>query len=208
MRVYEIGHDAPSRKSSAVTAPPDAAFSFAANSHDGRFIPRRMRLIVTRSTDTVSASFSSVSPLRDIQSLIFMVHGAWDARACQAPRGSDAVDNLQACTQHARMPPVPKPRPQQDTFIRAWREFRGLSQEAAAGQMGIDRSTLSRIENGESPYDQPFLESAAPVYNCRVEDLLGTDPNRPEAKILDQIRSLSPDLQDTVLKMIRGLSAA
>jgi transcriptional regulator with XRE-family HTH domain len=109
------------------------------------------------------------------------------------------------------MAPVPKPRPQKPTFIRAWRVFRRLSQEQAAARLGLDgmnRSTLSRIENGKSPYDQAFLEAAAKAYTCEPADLLEIDPHSPEGRIIADIRALSPTKQDMLAAMIKGLKAA
>lgn len=74
------------------------------------------------------------------------------------------------------MPPVPKPRPRQTTYLRAWRDSKGLSQEAAAALIGTDRSTVSRVERGKSPYDQLFLEGAAKAYGCEPHDLIMRHP--------------------------------
>ncbi|MFA7308104.1 MAG: helix-turn-helix transcriptional regulator [Hyphomicrobium sp.] len=75
------------------------------------------------------------------------------------------------------MAPVPKkPRERNRTFMREWRDFRRLSQEEVADKLDIDRSTISRIERGESPYDQDILERLALVYRCDPEDLLAINP--------------------------------
>jgi transcriptional regulator with XRE-family HTH domain len=75
------------------------------------------------------------------------------------------------------MAPVPKkPRERNRTFLREWRDFRKLSQEEVAERLEIDRSTISRIERGESPYDQDVLEKLALVYGCDPEDMLSINP--------------------------------
>lgn len=66
------------------------------------------------------------------------------------------------------------------TFLREWRQHRGYNQDQAADIIGIDRTTLSRIERGLTPYNQPFLEAAAEAYSCDVADLLVRNPMDPE----------------------------
>jgi transcriptional regulator with XRE-family HTH domain len=51
-----------------------------------------------------------------------------------------------------------------------------MSQEEVAERLEIDRSTISRIERGESPYDQDILERLALVYRCDPEDLIAINP--------------------------------
>lgn len=53
-------------------------------------------------------------------------------------------------------------------FIREWRKHRGLTLERLAERLETSAASLSRIENGDQPYTQDFLEAVA--------DALGTDP--------------------------------
>lgn len=66
------------------------------------------------------------------------------------------------------------------TFIRQWREFRGLSQEKLGELIGTTGTSISRIENGEQPYTQDTLEAIARVLKTDVESLLRRDPTHPE----------------------------
>lgn len=65
-------------------------------------------------------------------------------------------------------------------YIRRWREFRDISQEDLAAAIGRERSYVSRIENGQRKYDQPFLEETARVLRCEVAELIARDPDDPE----------------------------
>jgi transcriptional regulator with XRE-family HTH domain len=69
---------------------------------------------------------------------------------------------------------------QQRHYIKEWRKFRGLTQEQLAERVGIDKSYLSKIENGKKRYDQPFLEAAAEALRCEPGDLIVRDPLDPE----------------------------
>ena len=105
-----------------------------------------------------------------------------------------------------------KPSPRRATFLRAWRKFRGLTQEAAADAIGYDRTALSRVERGEIGYSQDFLEPASIVYGCTPADLIGVDPsNARESELLAAWRAAPASIQRTVeivlTESARGLFA-
>jgi transcriptional regulator with XRE-family HTH domain len=70
---------------------------------------------------------------------------------------------------------------EQRQFIKAWRKYRGLTQEQLAERIGIARSYLTKIERGDRRYDQPFLEAAAYALRCSPGDLITRDPTDSEA---------------------------
>ena len=74
---------------------------------------------------------------------------------------------------------MPK-RPPSPTFIRQWREHRGLSLERLADRLGTTKASLSRIERGLQPYSQPILEALAEALMCDPADLLMRNPTDPE----------------------------
>lgn len=106
------------------------------------------------------------------------------------------------------MAPVPKPRPKYPTFLKVWRKHRGLTQEAAASRLGMDRSNLSKIERGEVPYNQALLEAAADAYQCEPADLIMRDPNSPIWTLMDTIRKLPDNKQREVMGILKGFLAA
>lgn len=54
------------------------------------------------------------------------------------------------------------------TYIRQWRQHRGLSLDQLADRVPMDKSNLSKVERGILPYNQEMLE--------RLADALMTDP--------------------------------
>lgn len=135
------------------------------------------------------------------------LHGAQCASSAQCMSrtcASDAVDLSPDRAQSAQMAPVPKPRPKRRTFLREWRVFRNLSQETAASRMGIDRTTLSKIERGKVPYDQALLERAADAYACEPADLIMRDPKSPLWTLLDAIRAVPEGQQRQIERVIRA----
>ena len=77
-----------------------------------------------------------------------------------------------------------KPRRQQPqyrrTFIRQWREFRGLTLEQLADRVGSTHATLSRLERGLHPYNQPLLERIAEALRTDPSSLLNRNPNNSD----------------------------
>lgn len=75
------------------------------------------------------------------------------------------------------MAPVKKPpHVRRKHFLWEWRKHSGLSQEDAADRLEIDRSSISKYENGEVPYNQDLLERMAVIYGCEPADLLSVEP--------------------------------
>ncbi|HZZ24577.1 MAG TPA: helix-turn-helix transcriptional regulator [Roseiarcus sp.] len=64
------------------------------------------------------------------------------------------------------------------TYLLAWRKFRDMSLEDVGKRMGIDKTAISRIERGLTPYDQIHLQQMSEIYRATIPDLLYTDPLR------------------------------
>lgn len=63
------------------------------------------------------------------------------------------------------------------TFIAAWREFRGMTQEQLAEELDTTKATISRIEGGVSPYSQDFLEACADALGVHQGVLITRGPS-------------------------------
>lgn len=79
-----------------------------------------------------------------------------------------------------RPQPQPKRAQYRRTFIRQWRDHRGLTLEQLAERVGSTHVSLSRIERGLQPYSQPLLEAIAEALQTDVASLLMRDPSGPE----------------------------
>ncbi len=73
-----------------------------------------------------------------------------------------------------------RPMAAQGQHFKAWRKYRGLTQEQLALRIGISRTYLTKIERGDRKWDQPFLEAAADALRCDPPDLLMRDPTDSE----------------------------
>jgi transcriptional regulator with XRE-family HTH domain len=89
-------------------------------------------------------------------------------------------------------------------YIRAWREFRQMSQEELAEKVGSSHSTLSRVERGIQPYNQLLLEDLATELRCTVADLLIRNPMDPEG-IWSIWDALSPPQRRQAIAVISAI---
>jgi transcriptional regulator with XRE-family HTH domain len=91
--------------------------------------------------------------------------------------------------------------------MREWRKFKKLTQEQAAERCDVDRTTLGRIEKGELPYNQDFLEKLALAYGIDVSDLLQVNPLIPDPPrlVYARLRGASKEKQQQALLIIEAL---
>lgn len=89
-------------------------------------------------------------------------------------------------------------------YIREWRKYRGLSQEALAEHLGVTHGAISQVERGITGYTQPMLEGMAEAMECTPADLIMRDPG---SDAVDQsvFDGLSPELRKEALHFIEFL---
>lgn len=65
----------------------------------------------------------------------------------------------------------------QPTFhFRAWRKFRGMTQEALASEVGVQPSSISQLETGKQGFTGETLIALARALECHPGELLLCDP--------------------------------
>ncbi len=106
----------------------------------------------------------------------------------------------------ARVTPHPKPAKPKH-FIKAWRTFRGLTQERLAERMGVSPGLISQLENGITSYTQQTLEAAAFAMICEPWDLLMRDPSK-EGEVIDLMAIIRRKDQRTVVAIVSALPDA
>ena len=65
------------------------------------------------------------------------------------------------------------------TYLREWRKHRGKTLVQVAEALTMTHGQLSRIERGDSPYNQTLLEALADIYACEPVDMLIRNPADP-----------------------------
>lgn len=72
-------------------------------------------------------------------------------------------------------------RARRRTFIKEWREYRQLTQDALAERLKTSKASISRIEAGSQAYTQDFLEACADALRTDPASLLMRDPTDEDA---------------------------
>ncbi|AKR57980.1 hypothetical protein XM25_19760 [Devosia sp. H5989] len=99
----------------------------------------------------------------------------------------------------------PRFKPQRPTyFFRAWRKYRGLTQEALAERVGMSVSAVSQIETGAQGFTDSTLLAFANALTCEPGDLLSRDPN-VEGAVLDLMRLIQKKDPQVVMAFINAL---
>ncbi len=72
------------------------------------------------------------------------------------------------------------------TFIREWREFRGLTQEQLADQIGTTKTSISRIEAvpAKQGYTQDILEAIGEAVGVHHGILLMRPPTDADRELM------------------------
>jgi transcriptional regulator with XRE-family HTH domain len=66
------------------------------------------------------------------------------------------------------------------TYIRQWREYRGLTLEQLADRVGMTASYLSMFERGQRGYTQNTMEDLAHALQTDVPSLISRNPEGEE----------------------------
>ena len=87
--------------------------------------------------------------------------------------------------------------------LRAWREFRGLTQEQLAGEVGTAGNVIGLLESGERGLTHKWLLKLAPVLGTTPGFLLDHDPNDLDASFLDAALSVPPEDRPQALAILQ-----
>lgn len=93
----------------------------------------------------------------------------------------------------------------QPAFIKAWRDYRSLTQEQLAERVDTTTATISRLENGKQPYSQELLEALAGALRCTVADLIARPPEKPKDDLLALLDGLDDERRTQAARVIRAL---
>lgn len=98
------------------------------------------------------------------------------------------------------------------TRLRDARTYRGYSQEDVASYLKISRPSVSLIESGARGVDTLELQKLADLFDCGVDELLGTAARPPEdekgiAMVARAAAQLSPEDQSEVLRFAQFLQS-
>jgi transcriptional regulator with XRE-family HTH domain len=92
------------------------------------------------------------------------------------------------------------------THIKAWREYRSLTQEQVASRIDMSVPNLSRLERGKIPYSQAALEALAVALDCTVADLVSRPPPKPgHPDLWSVLNGMTEEEQETALRVVAAM---
>ena len=97
-------------------------------------------------------------------------------------------------------------RSHERNYLRAWREYRSLTQARLAEAVGTTGAVISLLESGERGLSDKWLRKLAPVLGTRPGHLLEVDPESVNDDIFDIWADIPEERRDQardVLKTFR-----
>ena len=99
------------------------------------------------------------------------------------------------------------------TYIRGWREKRGLSLRALANRLEVEPGgepflshvSIGRIERGEQPYSQPIIEAISTALDVPVSSLIEVDPAK-DGEVIDLVRHLDERKRAEAIRYLQFLA--
>jgi transcriptional regulator with XRE-family HTH domain len=98
-----------------------------------------------------------------------------------------------------------KKGPRRRTHIADWRRHRNLTQDQLAEILDTSKATISRIENGEIPYGQDFVEACADALGCEPGELIDRDPRSPPDILAQLCRRLPPSQRPVATEVLAAI---
>jgi transcriptional regulator with XRE-family HTH domain len=101
------------------------------------------------------------------------------------------------------------------TYIKEWRERRGLSlrrladrlEQTPGGDLLISHASIGRIEKGQQPYSQPILEAIAFALGVPAYMLLEVNPEK-DGDVIDitlRLNKAPAELRDQAVSILNAL---
>ena len=95
-------------------------------------------------------------------------------------------------------------RTHQKNFLRAWREYSGMTQAKLAEAIGTSGAVISLLESGDRGLSHKWLAKLAPVLGTRPGHLLELDPSDVSNDILDIWSEIPEERRDQAREVLRA----
>jgi transcriptional regulator with XRE-family HTH domain len=89
-------------------------------------------------------------------------------------------------------------------FLKAWREFRKLSQEELAEKVGTTASMISMLETEQRGLSAKWLRRLAPALGTTAGHLLDLDPNAVDTDVIDIWAAISDRDKGRAMQVLRA----
>lgn len=90
-------------------------------------------------------------------------------------------------------------------YLREWRKLKpGRTLDMVAEELHMSQPQLSRIERGESPYNQDLLDALAELYGTTPASLIMRDPTKDDA-LWSLFDSIPVDKRETIKGVVEAI---
>ena len=93
-------------------------------------------------------------------------------------------------------------------FLRAWREYRGMTQAKLAEAEDTTGAVISLLEAGERGLSDKWLRRLAPVLGTNPGHLLDMSPHDVDHDFLEMFNSMPKEMQEQAKSILRALRGA
>lgn len=92
--------------------------------------------------------------------------------------------------------------------LRAWREYRRLSQDQLAAKVGTKGNVIGQLESGERGLTEKWLNRLAPVLGTTPGNLLDHVPGDIDAAYINAALAVPPEVRPQVLEILKTFKKA
>lgn len=92
--------------------------------------------------------------------------------------------------------------------LKAWREFRQLTQQQLADAVGTTKAVISLLEAGERQLSSKWLRRLAPPLQTRPGFLLDFDPDDVDRELLDALLAVPEEARPQALRILKTFRQA
>jgi transcriptional regulator with XRE-family HTH domain len=96
-------------------------------------------------------------------------------------------------------------RTREPNFLRAWREYRGMTQAKLAEAVDTTGAVISLLEAGERGLSDKWLRRLAPVLGTNPGHLLDMDPHDVDHDFLEIFNGMPKEMQEQAKSILRAL---
>lgn len=87
--------------------------------------------------------------------------------------------------------------------LRAWRKFRGMTQEELAEKADTSGNVISQLESGDRGLSDKWLRRLAPLLGTRPGFLMDHDPNDLDSVFLEAAMDVPPENRAQALEILK-----
>lgn len=91
-------------------------------------------------------------------------------------------------------------------YLRAWREFRRMTQDELAEKVGTTKAVISLLENEKRPLSSKWLRKLAEALKTRPGHILDNDPNELPTDLFELWADIDEEDRPQAARVLRSFT--